>query len=46
MIIATGCKPRTIGDIKFSNLIWSSKEAMIPKFLPKNYVLSDQELLE
>ena len=35
MIIATGCKPRTIGDIKFSNLIWSSKEAMIPKFLPK-----------
>ncbi len=35
MIIATGCKPRTIGDIKFSSLIWSSKEAMIPKFLPK-----------
>ena len=35
MIIATGCKPRTIGDISFSNLIWSSKEAMIPKFLPK-----------
>jgi dihydrolipoamide dehydrogenase len=35
MIIATGCKPRTIGDIKFSDLIWSSKEAMIPKFLPK-----------
>ena len=35
MIIATGCKPRTIGGIKFSNLIWSSKEAMIPKFLPK-----------
>ena len=35
MIIATGCKPRTIGDIKFSNLIWSSKEAMIPKFLPE-----------
>ncbi len=35
MIIATGCKPRTIGDTKFSNLIWSSKEAMIPKFLPK-----------
>ncbi len=35
MIIATGCKPRTISDISFSNLIWSSKEAMIPKFLPK-----------
>ena len=35
MIIATECKPRTIGDIKFSDLIWSSKEAMIPKFLPK-----------
>ena len=35
MIIATGCKPRTIDDISFSNLIWSSKEAMIPKFLPK-----------
>ncbi len=35
IIIATGCKPRSIGDIKFSNLIWSSKEAMIPKFLPK-----------
>jgi len=35
MIIATGCKPRTIGDTKFSNLVWSSKEAMIPKFLPK-----------
>ena len=35
MILATGCKPRTIGDISFSNLIWSSKEAMIPKFLPK-----------
>ena len=35
MIIATGCKPRSIDDIKFSDLIWSSKEAMIPKFLPK-----------
>ena len=36
LILATGCKPRTIGDSKFSDLIWSSKEAMIPKFLPKN----------
>ena len=36
LILATGCKPRTIGDTKFSDLIWSSKEAMIPKFLPKN----------
>ena len=35
-ILATGCKPKTIGETKFSNLIWSSKEAMIPKFLPKN----------
>ena len=36
LILATGCKPRTIEDTKFSDLIWSSKEAMIPKFLPKN----------
>ena len=36
LILATGCKPRTIWDTKFSDLIWSSKEAMIPKFLPKN----------
>ena len=36
LILSTGCKPRTIGDTKFSDLIWSSKEAMIPKFLPKN----------
>jgi len=36
LILATGCKPRTIGDSKFSDLIWSSKEAMIPKFLPQN----------
>ena len=36
LILATGCKPKTIGETKFSNLIWSSKEAMIPKFLPKN----------
>ena len=36
LILATGCKPRTIGDTNFSDLIWSSKEAMIPKFLPKN----------
>jgi len=36
LILATGCKPRTIGDAKFSDLIWSSKEAMIPKFLPKS----------
>tara|TARA_Y100000768_G_scaffold201845_1_gene151772 strand:- start:166 stop:1542 length:1377 start_codon:yes stop_codon:yes gene_type:complete len=36
LIIATGCKPRSIGDTKFSDLIWSSKEAMIPKFLPKD----------
>ncbi len=36
LILATGCKPRTIGGTKFSDLIWSSKEAMIPKFLPKN----------
>ena len=36
LILATGCKPRTFGDTKFSDLIWSSKEAMIPKFLPKN----------
>ena len=36
LILATGCKPRTIGDTKFSDLIWSSKEAMIPKFLPKS----------
>ena len=35
LIIATGCKMKSIGDIPFSNLIWSSKEAMIPKFLPK-----------
>ncbi len=36
LILATGCKAKTIGETKFSNLIWSSKEAMIPKFLPKN----------
>ena len=36
LILAIGCKPKTIGETKFSNLIWSSKEAMIPKFLPKN----------
>ena len=35
LILATGCKPKTIGETKFSDLIWSSKEAMIPKFLPK-----------
>ena len=35
LIIATGCKSRSIGDTVFSDLIWSSKEAMIPKFLPK-----------
>ena len=35
LIIATGCKPRSIGEQKFTDLIWSSKEAMIPKFLPK-----------
>ena len=39
LILATGCKPRTIGDTKFSDLIWSSKEAMIPKFLPKNLLI-------
>ena len=36
LILATGCKPKTIGETKFSDLIWSSKEAMIPKFIPKN----------
>ena len=35
LIIATGCKSRSIGEIVFSDLVWSSKEAMIPKFLPK-----------
>ena len=35
LILATGSKPKTIGETKFSDLIWSSKEAMIPKFLPK-----------
>ena len=35
LILATGCKPKTIGETKFSDIIWSSKEAMIPKFLPK-----------
>lgn len=35
IILATGCKSRTIGETSFSNVIWSSKEAMIPKFLPK-----------
>ena len=35
LIIATGCKSRSIGETVFSDLIWSSKEAMIPKFLPK-----------
>ncbi|MEK9886236.1 MAG: FAD-dependent oxidoreductase, partial [Pelagibacteraceae bacterium] len=35
VILATGCKPRSIGGQKFTDLIWSSKEAMIPKFLPK-----------
>ena len=35
LIIATGCKPRSIGEQKFTDVIWSSKEAMIPKFLPK-----------
>ena len=39
LILATGCKPRTIGDMKFSDLVWSSKEAMIPKFLPKNLLI-------
>ncbi len=35
LIIATGCQSRSIDKIQFSNLIWSSKEAMIPKFIPK-----------
>ena len=35
LIIATGCKSRSIEETVFSDLIWSSKEAMIPKFLPK-----------
>jgi len=35
IILATGCKSRTIGEASFSDVIWSSKEAMIPKFLPK-----------
>ena len=35
LIVATGCKPRSIGEQKFTDVIWSSKEAMIPKFLPK-----------
>ena len=35
LIIATGCRSRSINKVKFSDLIWSSKEAMIPKFLPK-----------
>lgn len=35
IILATGCKSRTIGETSFSDVIWSSKEAMIPKFLPK-----------
>ena len=35
IILATGCKSRTIDDTSFSDVIWSSKEAMIPKFLPK-----------
>ena len=35
IILATGCKSRSIGDTSFSDVIWSSKEAMIPKFLPK-----------
>ena len=35
LILATGCKSRTIGQTSFSEVIWSSKEAMIPKFLPK-----------
>ena len=34
-ILATGCSPRTIMDISFDKQIWSSKEAMIPNFLPK-----------
>ena len=35
LILATGCKSRTIGQTSFSEVIWSSKEAMIPKFLPQ-----------
>ena len=35
LILATGCKSRTIGQTSFSEVIWSSKEAMVPKFLPK-----------
>ena len=39
LVIATGCKSRSIGKTVFSDLIWSSKEAMIPKFLPKKLAI-------
>jgi len=38
-ILATGCNPRKLMNMEFDESIWSSKEAMIPKFLPKNLVI-------
>ena len=38
-ILATGCSPRKLMDMEFDENIWSSKEAMIPKFLPKDLII-------
>lgn len=38
-ILATGCSPRKLMDMEFDENIWSSKEAMIPKFLPKELII-------
>ena len=37
--MATGCSPRKLMDMEFDENIWSSKEAMIPKFLPKDLII-------
>ena len=38
-ILATGCSPRKLMDMEFDENIWSSKEAMIPKYLPKDLII-------
>ena len=38
-ILATGCSPRKLMDLDFDENVWSSKEAMIPKFLPKDLII-------
>ena len=38
-ILATCCSPRKLMDLDFDENVWSSKEAMIPKFLPKDLII-------